>query len=185
MPMIDFKWLIMYACSLSVCTLYNSPFISNNKAASTVARQTWHFTLIQTWWLFQSMLPNFPYTALACSIFEAISLSSLAWSATVLPHYLKAVLMALCWWIQLWVERRHLETLKVNKDIMSFNIDFETKLLSSCSKSVHKSLDIIGCVRDQSAIICKEQNCFWVWCRLHWTSLLLSSFGCKRLLESH
>ena len=49
----------MYPCSLSVYILYiahsSAPY---NKEASTVAQLTWHFTLMETWRFFQTLLPK-------------------------------------------------------------------------------------------------------------------------------
>ena len=55
-----------------------------------------------------------------------------------------------------WVEGRHLETLEVNKNFLSFEIDFETKQLCSVG------LGIIRCVGDQTAIICKLLSAFLI-----------------------
>ena len=145
---------------------------------------------MEKWRLFQSLFLYFPYTALAaCLPLKESSLSSLVLSATVLLRYLNALHCTGGSLLMDTVVGRKMKLRRLIKTFWLVDIDSETKLFRSCSKSVHKSLDIIGGVSDQSVIICKEQFShhtrdwfdfgFESW--LHLTSLLLSLFGCKRL----
>lgn len=86
------RCVIMYAWSFCTCTLGivqdSAPY---TRVASTVALYTLCYTRTDTCRLFHSLFLNFPYITLPLLILRESSSSSLEFSETTLPRYLKVV----------------------------------------------------------------------------------------------